>query len=316
MNSNDSDGGLPLPAMADRQLPVGDEIFLDHIGMFVVDPVGGAETLERLGFLLTPYCIQTNPGPNGAVQTGTANRCAMFKAGYLELLSPTSDTALSRQLRTAVSRYPGLHLAAFSAGDMDRIFTQLDDAGLKPGPAVDLRREVETDQGSATLRFSVIRVAPESMPEGRIQFLRHHTAELLWEDKWLKHPNGAIALADLLMVVENLDEVTDRYVRFLGIAPIVGRDRVVFCTARGRLTIVRPDFYAALPWMRELPGLPYMAACAVEVADIEKTRSALLASEIFWRDQGAGGLAAILPAEYLKAGFTFFERGQVPVWLA
>lgn len=319
MNSNNDSSVLPLPPMADRQLPIGDEIFLDHIGMFVLDPEVGAETLEKLGFRLTPYCIQTNPAPvgtaGGSVPTGTANRCAMFERGYLELLSPTSDTALSRQLRAAVSRYPGLHLAAFSAEDMDRIFNQLDVAGFKPGPAVDLRRDVVTDAGPATLRFSVVRVAPENMPEGRIQFLRHYTAELLWEDKWLQHPNGAVALTDMLMVVDDNGEVADRYERFLGIAPTGGRDRVVFSTARGRLTIVPPNFYAALPGMHELPGLPFMASCAVEVADIAKTRAVLEAGEIFWREQGDGRLAAILPAEKLKMSFTFFERGQVPVWL-
>lgn len=316
MPSNDNH--MTLPAMADRQLPRDDETFLDHIGMFVLDPAVGAAALERLGFLLTPYCVQTNPARDGGapVPTGTANRCAMFERGYLELLSPTTETPLSVQLRAAVARYPGLHLAAFSTDDTDRIFDQLTRAGFAPGPAVDLRREVETDDGPATLRFSVVRVPPESMDEGRIQFLRHHTAALLWEDKWLHHPNGAVALTDLLIVVADLDEVTDRYVRFLGQSPIRSRDFVVFNLPRGRITIARPAFYQTLAAMPALPGLPFMAACAIEVADIDKTKSALSANDVMWHEGAGRQVIATLPGNAMQTAFAFIESSGTPHWLA
>src|SRR6476661_1120065 len=46
---------------ADRQLPIGDEILLDHVGHFVRDPEAATRALVRAGFAPTPVSIQVNP---------------------------------------------------------------------------------------------------------------------------------------------------------------------------------------------------------------------------------------------------------------
>ena len=38
----------------DRQLPVGDQVFLDHFGYFVADLETAGLRLKRLGFQVTP----------------------------------------------------------------------------------------------------------------------------------------------------------------------------------------------------------------------------------------------------------------------
>ena len=59
---------------ADRQLPIADEIFLDHVGHFVRDPEAAIRALARAGFAPTPVSIQVNPAPDGAPRlTGTGN---------------------------------------------------------------------------------------------------------------------------------------------------------------------------------------------------------------------------------------------------
>ena len=50
-----------MPHDADRQLPVGDEIFLDHVGHFVGDPQAASAALARAGFAPTPVSVQSNP---------------------------------------------------------------------------------------------------------------------------------------------------------------------------------------------------------------------------------------------------------------
>lgn len=308
---------ITLTDMADRQLPINDEVFLDHIGIFALEPKENAAVLEQLGFLLTPYCVQTNPASNGdaPLLTGTANRCAMFERGYLELLSPTIETALSDQLKTAVDRYTGLHLAAFTTANTDRTFELLTNAGFAPGPVVNMNREVEIDGSPATLRFSVVRVPPESMAEGRIQFLRHHTSDLLWEDRWMKHPNGAVGLTDLLMVVADLDEATDRYTRFLSQSPIHGRNFVVFDLPRGRITIANKTFYQTLEEMPALPKLPFMAACAIEIKDIDSTKSILKTNGVSWHEYTDKQIAAKLAPYTLQTNFIFIEGSNAPIWL-
>src|ERR1700716_996942 len=91
---------------ADRQLPIADEIFLDHVGHFVRDPEAASHALARAGFAPTPTSIQINPGPAGGAPqpTGTGNVTAMLARGYVEVLFKAADTALGRELDAAAER--------------------------------------------------------------------------------------------------------------------------------------------------------------------------------------------------------------------
>ena len=53
------------PPEANRQLPLGEEIFLDHLAHFVRDPEPAAAALMRAGFAPAPLSIQSNPDPDG-----------------------------------------------------------------------------------------------------------------------------------------------------------------------------------------------------------------------------------------------------------
>src|SRR5436305_1457617 len=53
----------------DRQLPIGKEIFLDHVGHFVPDPEAASRALVRAGFSPTPKSIQFSPD-GSAISTG------------------------------------------------------------------------------------------------------------------------------------------------------------------------------------------------------------------------------------------------------
>ena len=82
----------------DRQLTVGDEVFLDHVAHFVHDAEAARRAFARCGFAPTPVSIQVSPNPAGGVSpTGTGNVTAMFSRGYVEVLFKTSDTPLSRE---------------------------------------------------------------------------------------------------------------------------------------------------------------------------------------------------------------------------
>ena len=104
---------------ADRQLPLGGEIFLDHLAHFVRDAESAGRALTRAGFAPAPLSIQSNPDPGGGPPqlTGTGNMTVMFRRGYVEILFKTSDTPLSREFDAALERHPGLHLVAFAVAD-------------------------------------------------------------------------------------------------------------------------------------------------------------------------------------------------------
>src|SRR3974390_2153308 len=75
-------------SMADRQLPRGEQVFLDHVAHFVQDRDTARAALARAGFAPTPVSIQANPDPAGGAPTptGTGNVTAMFARGYVEVL--------------------------------------------------------------------------------------------------------------------------------------------------------------------------------------------------------------------------------------
>ena len=51
----------------DRQLPEGDEVFLDHVGFFVRDLDDAGRRFERLGFQISQINVQTNADAQGAL---------------------------------------------------------------------------------------------------------------------------------------------------------------------------------------------------------------------------------------------------------
>ncbi len=164
-------------AEIDRQLPIGDEIFLDHVGHFVRDPEAASRALGRAGFAPTPISVQVNPDPAGGAPrpTGTGNVTAMLRRGYLEMLFKTADTPLGRELDEALARYAGVHLAAFAVADAAKAHARLTEAGFKTRPLVQMERPVATESGTGKAAFTVARVEPGAMAEGRIQILTHRT---------------------------------------------------------------------------------------------------------------------------------------------
>ena len=69
--------------------------------------------------------------------------------------------------------------------------------------------------GEDVAAFSVVRLMPGEMPEGRIQALTHRTPDTVWQPRWLTHRNGARALIDIVIAVADPDEAAGRFALFL-----------------------------------------------------------------------------------------------------
>lgn len=298
----------------ERQLPAGDEMFLDHVGWFVPDIEGCAAGFERLGFTVSPVNIHYSAGPDGGLaKSGTANRLITFGLGYLEILAAVADTPLADQLKEGLARYTGLHLVALTHADMDSQVTRLTEQGLPPQPVVHLRREVETDDGPKTVRATVVRAQPGSMPEGRVQMLAHGTPELIWRDGFCSHPNAVDALTDMLVVEADPLEAVARFERFCG-RKSVGEgafDTIPF--DRGRLTFVDPPAACRLLPGLDVPSLPFEAAVALRSADLAVTRAALEAGggePLVDRDD----VICVGPSDGLGAYLVFHAHHVESVW--
>jgi hypothetical protein len=265
--------------IAAAQSPRAGKLNLDHVAHFVPDIDAASLAFEALGFTLTPFSAQMHRLEAGGplVAAGAGNRCIMLERGYIECLTPTADTTIADQLRMAIARYTGLHLIAFGTADAAADHARLSQNQFAPLTPVDLQRSIVTPEGEGTARFTVVRVPPGTMAEGRIQFCRQHTPELLWQARWTKHANRAAGLTAVIICVENPDDVAQRYARFTGIAATASGDDRVLDTARGRVLLVSPQTIQRV-FRIDPPVLPWIAGSVLASSRMEATRKSIVAS--------------------------------------
>ena len=300
----------------ERQLPKGDEIFLDHVGFFVEDIEAIGEVLKRVGFTPTPVNIHYNSDEKGYLRkSGTANRLCTFGFGYIEVLGAVADTQLADQLKAALSRYSGLHLLAFTHENMEEQRNRILAAGFDLQPTVRLRRPIQTAEGEKTVRATVVRVKPGVMSESRVQMLTHETPELIWLEDYSDHPNQAEALTDLFLISDEPMNKADQYARFTGGLILQEDDLWVVSLPRGRMTFSSPDTANKIFPGLNIPSLPYIAALSIRSGDLEKTNR-------YTQSQGIKPVSVndttvcIGPEEGLGAYLVFHAHriGIDPVW--
>lgn len=302
------------PDDVDRQLPQGDEIFLDHVAHFVRDADAASSALKRAGFAPTPVSIQVNPdGAGGTRPTGTGNVTAMFTRGYMEVLFKTADTALSREFDAALARHAGLHLAAFAVADAGTGRERLAAQGFRVRDLVRMQRPVETATGPDTAAFSIARVAPGVMPEGRIQMLTHHTEHAVWQPRWLAHPNTAVGLVDLIIAVADVEEAAARFARFTGRAATPVGGGALLRLDRGGVVLISHDAAAEILPEVAIATLPFIAGYALKVQSLAATEAAVDCADLEWRAI-ADGVVAAFPAELGDGAWFFVERAAALPW--
>jgi hypothetical protein len=168
---------VPLPA------PI-----LDHVVIDVRDRMDkAARTFAALGFELTP---------RGHHTLGSMNHLAMFRTDYLELLGFGEGGAS----RPELAPFPfGLNGLVFKTDDADVVHAHALAAGLPILPVQAFSRPVEIDGARQDARFRTTRLDPGKIAMGRVYFCEHRTPELVWRPEWQAHPNGARAIARVIV---------------------------------------------------------------------------------------------------------------------
>jgi glyoxalase-like protein len=299
---------------ASPQLPAGDEIFLDHVAHFVRDAEAASQALKRAGFAPTPISIQVNSDPVGhLVPTGTGNVTAMFMRGYTEVLFKTADTPLTREFDAALARHAGLHLAAFSVADANKARARLATAGFAVRDLVEMRRPVDTEKGPATASFTIARVEPGTMPEGRIQILTHRTEGKVWQPRWLSHPNSVSDLIDVVIAVADVGEAARRFARFTGRAATPTPGGALIRLDRGGVYLLTQE--RAAEKLPELPvtSLPFMIGYALGVESLANVEAAVESAGLDWRAFD-DGIVATFPTELGEGAWFFVEKPSDLPW--
>lgn len=249
----------------DKQRPNPGDLVLDHVAHFVPDLDAAGTLLETLGFVPSPV---SHHQANGA-PAGTANRCLMFEEGYVEILAPTLDTANAARIRDHMRRYAGIHLVCFGTPDSEGEHRRLAAHGFEPEPYVRLERRVEDGR---TVKFGVVYVPPAKMPEARVQYCEHFTPEVIWEPRFVAHPNGVTGLGDSYVVADDPVQTAARWARFAGLLPAPDGDLVRLDTARGRIFIGTQK--ALSSFIEDVPAPPSIAAFSL------KTRNGAFRSHV------------------------------------
>ena len=293
----------------DRNLPVGGEIFLDHVGHFVRDADAAARALTRAGFAPTPVSVQANPD---GTPTGTGNVTAMFSRGYVEVLFKTADTPLGREFDLALSGHAGVHLTAFSIADAEGRHRRLTEAGFAMRPLVQFQRPVETVGGGGVAAFTVVRLERGAMAEGRIQMLAHRTEDTVWQKRWLTHRNGAMGLVDLVVVSADVSEAAGRFARFTGHEAKPTKFGQAIALDRGQVNLFSAEGFAAMFPEIAIPRLPFMGAYAVRVRSLAAVEVLLKQERMTMRRLGAA-LIVPFPKELGDGAWLFVENaGDLP----
>lgn len=250
---------------------------LHHTGLLTRDLDGLERTYLSFGFTLSPrsrHLLNAAPG-EPPVPGCTANRCALFGDAYIELLGIVDDSAPDPwRTRAMADEYEGFRLLNLETGDAGAADRLLADAGLRTSGVLDLERDVDTADGTRTMRARAVHLDPRSTPEGHVGIAQHLTREYVHQPRYLDHPNGALALEAVLVVADDpvFDEVTDRYAGVLGTAPRRRGPVSVLDTGTARLEFVRArDAGEVLPG-EPAPAPTYLAAMTVRVADVAAAR--------------------------------------------
>jgi hypothetical protein len=182
----------------------GPGLTLDHCGCIAVDLQTTAAAWERLGFTLCPESPQRGavPGLEGMHPWATANRCALFEHGYLELIGVARPGAWNPWAQF-MARGPGLHILALRCDNADSTYAALADTAPFLQPPVQREREVDVDGALQKMRFRNIFSRDSDCPEARHILIEHQTPDYLWQRRYLSHDNGACELRSATVVADD-----------------------------------------------------------------------------------------------------------------
>ena len=186
---------------------------LDHVVVDVRDRMDeAAQVFAALGFNLTP---------RGHHTLGSINHLAMFATDYLELLGFGAAGAD----RPELAPFPvGLNGLVFKTADADQVHAHAQSAGLPILPVQSFSRPVELDGTRRDARFRTTRLDPAKVAMGRVYFCEHLTPELVWRPDWQSHPNGACAIARIVVATPDPQRTALLFGALFGGAAVVEQD--------------------------------------------------------------------------------------------
>jgi hypothetical protein len=241
---------------------------LDHVVIDVRDRIDEARRcFASLGFQLTPQ---------GRHTLGSVNHLAIFATDYLELLGFGEGGAT----RLEIARFPvGLNGLVFKTADADTVHREAQMAGLPVLPVQSFSRPVVLGGETRDARFRTTRLDADKIAMGRVYFCEHLTPELVWRPEWQSHPNGAHAIARVVVATTDPLHTAGLFHDLFGsdaVGASDGQQVMIAGTARIELTpphLVAAEFGEAAAEPAE--RAEYVAALGIRARSLPETAQRL-----------------------------------------
>jgi hypothetical protein len=240
---------------------------IDHAIVGVRDLEAARLTFGHLGFTLCPR--------GRHIGWGTANYCAMFQSGYLELLGIVDPAQFTNNLDRFLEGGEGLLGFAFATADAEAACDELAARGIvSEGPKA-LSRKIEMPDGDVEPKFANLYTDAQATAGLRTFLCQHLTPEMVWRPEWLTHPNGARGIVSLTASVADPGQAALAFGALLGPDAVsAGRGAVEVQTGAGILRLCAPEqlrqLFPGIANLTERPA-PALAGLRVAVADAAAT---------------------------------------------
>jgi Glyoxalase-like domain len=278
---------------------------IDHVIVGVRALEDARTVWNRLGFTLSPR--------GRHIGQGTANYCVMFSSDYLELLGIVDNADSVERLEAFLARREGPMAAAFApAGTAHEARAALLRRQLHPSEPRPLARRIELPGGTVLPRFSLISLPPDETP-GLDSFLCSHlTPELVRQPALLAHPNGAIGINAVHVLVENTAPLLPAYHRLFGNVQVTATDAVAVVQVgrRQRLVFSTPDDFQTMHRGIEIDPVfspPGIVALELGVERLQRTADHLTQQQVAFAKMPDGSLA--VPAREASGAVLIFGEG-------
>jgi hypothetical protein len=277
---------------------------IDHVIVGVCDLEAAGATWQRLGFALSPR--------GRHLEQPTGNYCVMFPADYIELLGIVETGAVAHRLEDFLTWREGpMGLAFAPAGDAETARAALLARGLHPGELRPLARQIELADGAALPRFSLVSLPGDETPGLDAFLCSHLTPELMRRPEWLDHPNGAVAISAVHILVDATAPLLAAYDRLFGIVHVTTTDAVATIRVGGhRLVFATPDdFHTMHPGVELDPGMRLPGPVALEISVDRRERAAahLRGAGVEFSELLDGSL--YVPGHAANGAILFFRQG-------
>ena len=249
---------------------------IDHVLVGVRDLEAARLTFTHLGFTLSPR--------GRHIGWGTANYCAMFRSGYIELLGIVDPAQFTNNLDRFLEGGEGLLGLAFATEDAEAAAQELRARGIVAEGPKALSRKLELPEGDAEPAFRNLYPSADATAGIRAFLCQHLTPEMVWREEWLGHANGARGLVSLTGAVSDPGQAAVAFGDLLGADAVsVGSGAVEVRAGAGVLRLCAPEnlrqLFPGVANLAERPA-PALAGLRLAVADIGATAHYLEAAGV------------------------------------